>query len=215
MEINFKKYLNRFFMKRLLEYNSIQSKKRYLFFNDPEMIDENINQLPSQIRNKIYIMSIRNYWRKYIPLTAKVPSWYTHSIDQKKMLLNAMLDNIHFMHLPCNTLEENKTYILGCQCSYCKYYGLDRGYDGTNSENKYNHRQLVENNYIDNTDYFIETIPRENNNSRWNSRWKWICSYNEDNYVETVTMGMKIYNPGEDIFLTIKDKINGPPIHFT
>jgi len=214
MEFNFQETLNNFFMKRLLEYNSKQSKKRYLFYNDPEMIDENIQQLPSQIRNKIYIMSMRNYWRKYIPLTAKIPSWYTHYIDQKKMLLNAMLDNVHFMHLPCNTLEENKTYILGCQCSYCKYYGLNRGYKGTISESEYNHRKLVENNYVDDSDYFIETIPTENNSSRWNSKWAWICSYNEDDNVENVKMGMKIYNPGEDIFLTLKDRINGPPIYF-
>jgi len=212
MEFNFQETLNNFFMKRLLEYNSKQSKKRYLFYNDPEMIDENIQQLPSQIRNKIYIMSMRNYWRKYIPLTAKIPSWYTHSINQKKMLLNAMLDNIHFMHLPCNTLEENKTYILGCQCSYCKYYGLDRSNEECTSE--YNHRKLVENSYVDDSDYFSETIPTENNSSRWNSRWAWICSYNEDDDVEGVTMGMKIYNPGEDIFLTLQDRINGPPIYF-
>ena len=91
MEFNFQETFKNIFMKRLLKYNSHLSKKRYLFNDDPEKIDENIQQLPTQLRNKIYIMSMRNYWRKYIPLTAQVPSWYEHAISQKKMLFEELL----------------------------------------------------------------------------------------------------------------------------
>ena len=99
MEFNFQETfknifmnLKNIFMKRLLKYNSHLSKKRYLFNDDPEKIDDNIQQLPTQLRNKIYIMSMRNYWRKYIPLTAQVPSWYEHAISQKKMLFDWKID---------------------------------------------------------------------------------------------------------------------------
>ena len=33
-------------------------------------------------------------------------------------------NNIHFMHLEFNTLPENKKYIMGCQCDFCKDYFL-------------------------------------------------------------------------------------------
>ena len=31
-----------------------------------------------------------------------------------------MIKNIHFLHLPCNTLESYKEYIPGCQCKFCQ-----------------------------------------------------------------------------------------------
>ena len=157
MEFNFQETFKNIFMKRLLKYNSHLSKKRYLFNDDPEKIDDNIQQLPTQLRNKIYIMSMRNYWRKYIPLTAQVPSWYEHAISQKKMLFDAMQENIHFMHLPCNTLEENKKYILGCQCSYCKDYGLDSESDDINAIYEYNHRDNIPN---PTSHFFVEKIKK-------------------------------------------------------
>jgi len=215
MELNFLETLTYIFTNQLTKYNSQLSEKRYLFLNDPEKIDENIQQLPTQIRNKIYIMSMRNYWRKYIPLTAQVPSWYKHAISQKKMLFDAMQENIHFMHLPCNTLEENKKYILGCQCSFCIHYGLDRGHDGTKSENEYKHRISMEKEYTINSDYFSNTMPDEGGVSWWNSRWKWICNFNDNGDIDHITMGMKIYNPGEDLYTTLKDVINDKPIYFT
>jgi len=214
MELNFLETLKIIYTNHLTKYNSNTTKKRYLFLNDPEKLYDNIQQLPSQLQNKLYIMCMKGFWKQYIPETAKVPIWYTSAIRQQKILFNAMQNNIHFMHLSCNTLEENKTYILGCQCSYCYSYGLDRGHEGTISENKYNHRSSMEEEYINDSDYFINTIPNGKSSSKWNSRWKWICSINEEGDVTNITMGLKIFNPGEDLFLTLKDRINGDPIYF-
>ena len=215
MEFNFQETIKNIFMKRLLKYNSHLSKKRYLFNDDPEKIDDNIQQLPTQLRNKIYIMSMWNYWRKYIPLTAQVPSWYEHAISQKKMLFDAIQENIHFMHLPCNTLEENKKYILGCQCSYCKDYGLDSESDHINAIYEYNHRDNMEKEYLKDKKYFTQVVvPTETPFDRWNARWRWIPYITDEDDVK-VLIGMKIFNPGESIRVTIKDEINGEPLYFT
>lgn len=81
-----------------------------------------IHKLPKEIRHKIYIKCMRNFWRQYVPLTAKVPTWYKHSIENKKVWWEAQYKNIHILHLDCNTLPENKKWIMGCQCEFCKQY---------------------------------------------------------------------------------------------
>ena len=93
--------------------------QRYHFYNNLKYIDFNLKQLPIQLRNKLFILCMRNFWRNYTPLTAIPSSWYYSAIKQQQLLYNATQDNIHFLHLPCNTLKENKTYIVGCQCSCC------------------------------------------------------------------------------------------------
>ena len=35
-------------------------------------------------------------------------------------LWESQKNNIHFLHLPFNTLPENKKWIMGCQCDFCK-----------------------------------------------------------------------------------------------
>lgn len=78
-----------------------------------------IPHLPTGIKNKIYILCVRKWWRNYIPLTAQVPSWYSRKIIIQDMIFQSQQDNIHFMHLPFNTLRENKDWIIGCQCKDC------------------------------------------------------------------------------------------------
>ena len=63
----------------------------------------------------IYIL----FWRQYIPLSAKIPSWQIRYNNIQKTLWNARFKNIHFLHLPFNTLPENKKWIMGCQCEFC------------------------------------------------------------------------------------------------
>ncbi len=92
----------------------------YIFYNNRKYIDFNINQLPNTLKYKIYIIAMRLFWRSYIPLYSKVPSWYKQSIYSSNMLYTSIFKNIHFLHLPCNTLPEYKKYILGCQCNFCK-----------------------------------------------------------------------------------------------
>ena len=84
-----------------------------------EELKTNIEMLPEEIQKKLYIYTMRFYWRDYIPLTAKVPSWYKSKIDTERDLYDAKIDNIHFSHLSFNTLPENKEWIMGCQCDYC------------------------------------------------------------------------------------------------
>uniref|UniRef100_A0A6C0BUG8 Uncharacterized protein n=1 Tax=viral metagenome TaxID=1070528 RepID=A0A6C0BUG8_9ZZZZ len=87
-----------------------------------ENLKLNINKLPIIIQKKIYILVWRNFWRNYVPLTAKVPSWYHRKIKIEKIIFQSKLNNIHFLHLPFNTLPENKKWIMGCQCNFCLYY---------------------------------------------------------------------------------------------
>ena len=92
----------------------------------------NISLLPKEIQKKIYILCWRDFWRDYVPLTAQIPSWYNRKVMVENMIYKARLNNIHFLHLPFNTLEENKTWIMGCQCNFCnkikyKYKRKDYG----------------------------------------------------------------------------------------
>lgn len=88
-----------------------------------EDFKKNVDLLPDDLKKKLYIWCMRIFWRNYVPLTAKVSSWYEKKIKVERVLYDSREKNIHFMHLPFNTLPENKRWIMGCQCSYCKDYG--------------------------------------------------------------------------------------------
>jgi hypothetical protein len=75
--------------------------------------------LPTSLKNKIYITWMREFWKEYVPLTAKIPSWYPRRIATEKEIYDSRHKNIHFLHLPFNTLRENKRWIIGCQCQDC------------------------------------------------------------------------------------------------
>lgn len=83
---------------------------------------KNISLLPRDIQGKIYILCFRDFWRSYVPLTAQIPSWYNQKIVIEKEIFESKINNIHFLHLSFNTLEENKKYILGCQCNHCRVF---------------------------------------------------------------------------------------------
>lgn len=91
-----------------------------------EDFKKNVDMLPDDLKKKLYIWCMRIFWRNYVPLTAKVPSWYEKHKKVERELYDAREKNIHFMHLPFNTLPENKRWIMGCQCDYCKVYN-ERG----------------------------------------------------------------------------------------
>uniref|UniRef100_A0A6C0CFV1 Uncharacterized protein n=1 Tax=viral metagenome TaxID=1070528 RepID=A0A6C0CFV1_9ZZZZ len=95
-----------------------------LLFIDQELYD-NIDALPNILKYRIYIMKVREFWKNYVPLTAQIPLWYPRYSKQTNLLLDCQLKNIHFSHLPCNTLESNKKYICGCQCPYCSEFDED------------------------------------------------------------------------------------------
>ena len=80
---------------------------------------EAIKTLPNSIRNKLFILCMKEFWKEYVPLTAKIPSWYNRKIEIERKIFESKQNNIHFMHLPFNTLPQNKTWIMGCQCYDC------------------------------------------------------------------------------------------------
>ena len=79
-----------------------------------------INLMPKDIQVKLCILTWRGFWRDYVPLFAKPPSWLNYHNYVQKSLWEAREKNIHFLHLPFNTLPENKKWIMGCQCDFCK-----------------------------------------------------------------------------------------------
>lgn len=142
---------------------------RKLLFIDEELYD-NINSLPTQLRNRIYVLKMRDFWRDYVPLTARIPSWYPRYAKQQELLLECQLKNIHFTHLPCNTLDTNKRYICGCQCSFCSEYNdeykvisyINKYYlnidDKPHTEFRWNDKEVFDSNYdISNLKKAIDT----------------------------------------------------------
>jgi hypothetical protein len=171
--------------------------KRYHFYNNLKYIDYNLKQLPIPLRNKLFILCMRNFWRAYTPLTSVPPTWYASSVKQHQLLFNAKLDNIHFMHLPCNTLEENKTYILGCQCSYCI---KGKQHIGSNKYMIENIKQYYDENY------YYETVP---NSYQGSNDIVEVIEYGHEEL-----FGLQKFNPNYELRKTLQDVINGPPIQF-
>ena len=127
------------------------------FMND---INHNISLLPKDIQKKIYIMCWRNFWRSYVPIMARVPSWYNRKVKIENMIYEARLNNIHFLHLPFNILEENKTWIMGCRCQYCKKV-------------KYKYKRKYYNKLSEDEDYFSKIMPKSEQGN-----------YNSETYID-------------------------------
>jgi hypothetical protein len=115
--------------KRIQQIYNSRKRKRYKkkekmkIINHKKLIQTDITYfihcLPEDIKKRIYIFTWKMMWRDYVPLTAKIPSWHHHTNYVKNKLWEAQLNNIHFLHLPFNTLPENKKWIMGCQCDFC------------------------------------------------------------------------------------------------
>lgn len=83
-------------------------------------ITKKIKSLPKELQKKIYIYSLKFFYREDFnnkPLYS-IHNRYVGVINEMKK--KVLVDNVHFLHLECNTLPENKKYILGCQCDYCR-----------------------------------------------------------------------------------------------
>ena len=165
--------------------------KRYVFLNSELMLDYNISQLPPNLKYRIYIRCMREFWKNYVPLTAKPPTWYYHAVEQQAMLLMGIQLNIHFMHLPCNTLEKNKKYIIGCQCKSC-----------LKSDDR--RTELIK--HERNPNYYVSTQLKTY--SKWNDEIEHF------DIGGNIVKGLFIFDPDIDVYETLEDKINGPPIYF-
>ena len=89
-----------------------------IFFDDSDVI-YNVSLLHRDLRAKIFIQCMRNYWKEYVPLTAQVPTWFAHKVKVEQELYQSRLKNIHFSHLSYNCIPKLKKWIPGCQCYYC------------------------------------------------------------------------------------------------
>ena len=79
-------------------------------------------------------------------------------LSMDKIIFESKLKNIHFMHLPFNTLEENKKWIMGCQCDYCRKI-------------KYKYKRKLYNKQLNDPDYFYSRMPLSS-----------VSYYNDENY---------------------------------
>ena len=174
--------------------DTIMVKYMNQYFELDKQLYTRINKLPPQLRNYLYIWCMKLFWRQYIPVTAKIPMWNDYANYQRNLLFQARQHNIHFLHLPCNTLPENKRYIIGCQCFFCKHV----------VDESYKKHELCQN-LIDYT-YFKDTMP--NTETHWNNFYEYVF------YDEYAIPTYKSFNCNYDYF-NLHKLINGPPIYFT
>lgn len=142
--------------------DSMNAEKKKLFImmgykipiiNVDMTIKNRIDNLPIDIQKKICIYVWREYWRNYVPVIAKVPSWYERKIRVDKKLLESKINNIHFLHLDFNTLPENKKWIMGCQCDFCKSYErINRNICNSEYDKQYNDSDYYYDNGLFNID---------------------------------------------------------------
>jgi hypothetical protein len=161
---------------------------------DKELYDY-IQMLPTQLINHLYIRCMREYWKQYIPKTSKIPSWYPRAVKQQNILFEARQKNIHFLHLSCNTLEQYKKYIIGCQCSYC-----------LNVSEQTRLTELIK--YELSSDYFMSSLP--DTSTIWND----IIEYIIDIDTNEVHLALPIFSPDYESY-NLRDIIHGDPILFS
>ena len=158
----------------IVQYRVLNLSNHSILINK-ELYD-NIQSLPRELRHRLYIRTMREYWKDQgISMVSRVPSWRASAIKQEILLFEARHKNIHFLHLPCNTLPEYKTYIVGCQCDYCKYM--------VNPLEKLRKQRLNSEGFL----YFYKTVPFTE--SIWNDKIEEIG----DN-----VFGLPIFNPDYD-----------------
>ena len=137
-----------------------------------------IKLFPKEIQRKLCIYTWRAYWRDYVPLIAKPPSWLSYHNFVQQSLWEARQKNIHFLHLPFNTLPENKKWIMGCQCDFCIN-------DNTIDPIVKHMHYLTQ---YRNNNYFTEVFIPSGNSSNWN---EYIYPINDNDD----TQYMKIFDP--------------------
>jgi hypothetical protein len=108
MEINKFKVMEEPFEKEILIANSKCS-----------VLSLRIKTLPREVQTRIFIITMREYWKEITLNTPLRPIWYDSVSYMDNQKRKALFENIHFMHLECNTLENMKTWIPGCQCDFC------------------------------------------------------------------------------------------------
>lgn len=84
-----------------------------------------IKNIPKEIQKKIYIYALKFFYRDDF-MNKRLYTLHNRYLGViNEMKKKVLIDNVHFLHLDCNTLPENKKYILGCQCDYCNGYSRE------------------------------------------------------------------------------------------
>ena len=68
-------------------------------------INECILQLPVNLRVKIGVFCIKNYWKNDTLNRSYIPIWYNHRIYIEKQMYKCLLNNVHFLHLEYSCLS--------------------------------------------------------------------------------------------------------------
>ena len=143
-----------------------------------------ILSLPQDIQKSIFIFSMKKYWKRDTLSRKITPLWQSHSDHVMKEKKKSILDNVHFLHLEFNTLPENKKYILGCQCDFCKQY-MELNID------KYMSHVFK---YSKDPGYFLNHIQCRFNDNDWNAEYT--IFVDKDNEVFSV---VQKYDPLYDL----------------
>ena len=141
-----------------------------------------IDILPKEIQTKLCIITWRSFWRSYVPLTAKPPSWLKHHNYIQKTLWEARQKNIHFLHLPFNTLPENKKWIMGCQCDHCQ---KDVKVDVMEKHINY----LIQ---YRNPSYFVDQLMPRESHSCWN---EYLVPLVDQDHLNQDIKNIKVFDP--------------------
>lgn len=156
----------------------------------------NIQKLPKEIQKKIFVLSMKDYWKNDILYNSKLPFFSVYNDYLNKEKKKMVIDNVHFLHLDFNTLPENKKYISGCQCEFCKNYSRKE------KDKLYNH--------INNSDEtFLETINSHE-----------LCFGNgvsipNDYYIYEYISYVKDFNYNKDKYYSPLEDVEGSPIYFS
>lgn len=110
---DFKKILQR-------QIKNDKKKREHLRIIKRKGLTKRIKNIPKELQKKIFIFSMKSFYKRYLlnkPNFTFHNAYVQHINEMKKKVI---IDNVHILHLDCNTLPENKEYIMGCQCEYCK-----------------------------------------------------------------------------------------------
>ena len=164
-----------------VQYRVVKLPNQKNIMIEKELYD-NIQAMPHVLKHRLYIRTMPEYWKDQgISHVSRVPLWYASAVKQQQLLFDATCKNIHFLHLPCNTLPEYKTYIVGCQCDYCLYHA--------HPIEKKRKQRLNREGFL----YFYDTVPYTD--SIWNDKIE-IINYNSHG---SPIYGLPVFNPDYEL----------------
>tara|TARA_Y100000389_G_C17417118_1_gene494414 strand:- start:373 stop:1116 length:744 start_codon:yes stop_codon:yes gene_type:complete len=203
--INFKQ--KDFFLENMIDEKIIYDIKE-------SKLTKQLISLPKEIQKKLYILAMRNYWKHNTMNTIYKPMYHDYYSYVEKEKGKVYYDNIHFMHLDFNTLESNKEWIPGCQCSFC--LNDDQPKYTKEYKQKIYDKMLEEYDMeeYDKCTHCYDIIP-----NYWNSQNKYVYQLHitTDGLFQNYFLNHKIYDPLKTAEGTIYDQIKEPdsPLYFS